>query len=76
VVTDGIMKDLVGAPRSRPDWGSNNPYAAAQAFLANHPEFTLEQPRWPFNESNGLADNVTYWPGAWLRRRQAERACA
>ncbi len=68
VATDGVMKDLVGAPRSQPDWAENNPYAAAQDFLATHPEFVLEQPPWPFNESNGLSENVTYWPGAWLRR--------
>ena len=69
VATDGIMKDLVGAPRSQPDWAENNPYTAASIFLAEHPEFTREQPPWPFNESNGLTENVTYWPGAWLRRR-------
>jgi cephalosporin hydroxylase len=69
VATDGIMKDLVGAPRSQPDWAENNPYSAARAFLAEHPEFALEQPPWPFDESNGLTENVTYWPGAWLRRR-------
>ncbi|MEK8021805.1 MAG: CmcI family methyltransferase [Candidatus Parabeggiatoa sp.] len=69
VVADGIMKDLVGSPRTHPDWAWNNPYEAAQAFLKNHPEFVLEQPQWPFNESNGLSENVvTYWPGAWLRR--------
>lgn len=68
VATDGIMKDLVGVPRSQPDWDENNPYTAAQAFLAAHPEFTLDPPRWPFDESNGLTENVTYWPGAWLRR--------
>jgi cephalosporin hydroxylase len=68
VATDGIMKDLVGAPRAQPDWAENNPYAAAREFLKEHPEFRLEQPEWPFNESNGLTENVTYWPGAWLRR--------
>ncbi|WP_309738615.1 CmcI family methyltransferase [Chamaesiphon sp. OTE_20_metabat_361] len=68
VATDGIMKDLVSAPRSQADWGTNNPYHAAQEFLATHPEFRLEQPKWEFNESNGLSENVTYWPGAWLQR--------
>lgn len=68
VATDGIMKDLVGAPRSSPDWESNNPYMAAQEFLKNHSEFVLEQPKWIFNESNGISENITYWPGAWLRR--------
>lgn len=68
VATDGIMKDLVGAPRSSPDWEFNNPYTAAQEFMQAHPEFVLEQPKWLFNESNGLSENITYWPGAWLRR--------
>jgi cephalosporin hydroxylase len=68
VATDGIMKDLVSAPRSQSDWDTNNPYHAAQEFLATHPEFKLEQPEWAFNESNGLSENVTYWPGAWLQR--------
>jgi cephalosporin hydroxylase len=36
-------------------------------FAAAHPEFVLEQPAWPFNESE-LSENVTHWPGAWLRR--------
>ncbi|RKZ54410.1 MAG: hydroxylase [Candidatus Parabeggiatoa sp. nov. 3] len=69
VAMDGIMKDLVGAPRTKPNWGWNNPYEAVKAFLKTHSEFVLEQPQWPFNESNGLSENVvTYWPGAWLRR--------
>jgi cephalosporin hydroxylase len=70
VVTDGIMKDLAGAPRTQPDWRENNPYTAAREFLTHHAEFQQEQPPWPFDESNGLTENVTYWPGAWLRRRR------
>ena len=68
IVTDGIMKDLAGAPRSHPDWTENNPFAASQEFLKSHREFKAEQPRWLFNESNGLSENITYWPGAYLRR--------
>jgi cephalosporin hydroxylase len=69
VATDGIMKELVGAPRSQPDWDTNNPFTAAQEFLKLHPEFVLEQPQWRFNESHGLKENITYWPGAYLKRR-------
>lgn len=76
VATDGIMKDLVGAPRSKPDWGTNNPCAAAEDFLIEHPEFVLEQPAWLFNESVGLERNVTYWPGAWLSRKGDTRTQA
>ena len=68
VATDGIMRDLVGAPRSHPNWGTDNPFTAAREFVENNREFTQEQPTWPFNESTGLSEDVTYWPGAWLRR--------
>lgn len=68
VATDGIMRDLAGAPRSSSDWKTNNPYEAAQEFVAAHRDFVVEQPAWPFNESLGLGRNVTYWPGGWLRR--------
>lgn len=68
VATDGIMKDLVGSPRSAPDWGTNNPFEAARDFLTVHPEFVLREPSWRFDESVGLRKNVTQWPGAWLER--------
>jgi cephalosporin hydroxylase len=67
VVMDGIMGKLVGAPRSKPDWGSNNPLQAARAWIARHPEFVVEEPPFQFNE--GLVkQRVTYWPGAYLKR--------
>lgn len=68
VATDGIMGDLVGAPRSHSDWSWNNPRVAAEEFTASHPEFELAPPDFPFNEGT-LAHRVTYWPGAWLRRK-------
>ena len=68
VATDGIMGELVGAPRSNADWGWNNPKEAAVEFSSKHPEFSLEQPMFPFNEGN-ILDPVTYWPGAWLKRK-------
>ncbi len=69
VATDGIMRDLTQAPRGNPEWSWDNPTEAAAEFARNHPEFVLEQPVWPFNES-GLRRNLTHWPGAWLRRRE------
>ena len=69
VATDGIMLDLHDVPRGSPDWTWNHPTAAAAEFAARHPEFILEQPPWPFNES-ALEHNITHWPGAWLRRKQ------
>jgi cephalosporin hydroxylase len=67
VAADGIMQDLVGAPRSQPDWGSNNPQQAVRDFLARRTDFVLEVPPKAFNE--GVVESpVTYWPAAWLRR--------
>lgn len=67
VATDGIMYDLHDVPRGEADWGTNNPMKAAQDFVAKHPNFVIEQPEWPFNESQ-LEHNITHWPGAWIRR--------
>jgi cephalosporin hydroxylase len=69
VATDGGMKDFSDVPRGKPEWSWDNPTAAAAEFAEKHPEFVLEQPAWPFNESD-LTRNITYWPGAWLRRRR------
>lgn len=67
VAMDGIMKDVVGAPRTSPDWVTNNPQTAVDEFLKTHPEFVLEEPPFPFNEGL-VTDRVTYWPNAFLRR--------
>jgi cephalosporin hydroxylase len=67
VAMDGIMSDLVGAPRSDDDWSWNNPMAAAQEYVAAHPEFMIDEPRFPFNEGN-VAERVTYWPSGFLKR--------
>lgn len=67
VATDGIMRDLADVPRGKRDWDQDNPERAARVFIERHPEFVLEQPAWPFNESQ-LEKNITHWPGAWLRR--------
>jgi hypothetical protein len=64
---DGIMADLVGAPRSRPDWSWNNPQEAVREFARAHPEFILAEPPALFNEG-AVTERVTYWPSAFLRR--------
>lgn len=69
VASDGIMQDLTGAPRSQPDWNVNNPRIAVDQFLRSNDQFEQIQPPWLFNESAGIRENVTYWPGAWLRRK-------
>jgi cephalosporin hydroxylase len=67
VATDGIMEDVFDAPRGQPGWRTDNPAAAAREFAAEHSEFRLEDPTWPFNESD-LERPVTHWPAAYLRR--------
>jgi len=68
VATDGIMNNVSNVPRGKPEWNTDNPATAAAEFARHHPEFVLEQPSWPFNEST-LTRNVTHWPNAWLRRK-------
>ncbi len=67
VAMDGIMKDLVGAPRSDPDWGWNNPTSAALEFVKSNPNFVIEEPTFAFNEGN-ITERVTYWPSAFIKR--------
>ena len=67
VATDGVMEIAHDVPRGNPAWQHDHPAAAAAEFAGRHPEFVLEQPPWLFNESK-LTENVTHWPGAWLRR--------
>ena len=67
VATDGIMLDLADVPRGMPGWETDNPSAAAREFAQRHPEFAIEQPAWPFCESD-LTANITHWPDAWLKR--------
>lgn len=69
VAMDGIMGQLVGAPRTSPDWTWNNPAEAVAEFLPAHPEFELLEPAFPFNEGL-ITERVTYWPNCFLRRRQ------
>lgn len=68
VATDGSMRDLHDVPRGAAEWKHDHPCAAAAEFAGAHPEFVLEQPPWPFNESR-LSKNITHWPDAYLRRR-------
>lgn len=67
VAMDGIQKDLVGAPRSSPDWATNNPAMAALEFVADNTNFVIEDPVIPFNEGT-IQEKVTYWPNAFVKR--------
>ena len=57
VACDGIMKQVVGAPRSQDDWIWNNPLSAIDEFLERQPNFECVEPNWPFNE--GLPGSVS-----------------
>ena len=67
VAMDGIMEDLAGAPRSSPDWSWNNPRQAALEFVAENPDFKIEEPPFAFNEGT-VTERVTYWPSAFIKR--------
>lgn len=67
VATDGYMQELEDAPRGQPGWSRDNPARAARDFVAKHPNFVIEEPKWPFNEST-LSGNITHWPDAWIKR--------
>jgi len=68
VVADGLMRDLVDVPGGKAEWATDNPLAAVDEFLLDHPEFQQVQPPWPFHEGS-LTENVSHWPGGWLRRQ-------
>lgn len=68
VATDGIMFDLEEVPGGQPGWATDNPKRAAEVFLRDHPEFELQSPPRLFQETK-ITEDLTYWPGAWLRRK-------
>ncbi|TDQ64080.1 cephalosporin hydroxylase [Maritalea mobilis] len=67
VACDGIMEQVVGAPRTSPEWAHSNPKAAAIEFASSNSNFEIQEPSWPFNESH-LKSRVTYWPSAFIKR--------
>jgi cephalosporin hydroxylase len=67
VAMDGIMEQVVGGPRTSPDWVWNNPRAAALDFVQANPDFVLEDPTFLFNEGL-ISKSVTYWPGGFIKR--------
>ncbi len=67
VVMDGLMPDLVGAPRTQADWEWNNPISAMEDFLKESRDFKEENPGYIFNE--GITDQyVTHWPRGYLKK--------
>ncbi len=67
VATDGIMAFLKGAPRSQPDWDTNNPKNAAEDFAKKNPGYQIIEPEFPFNEGD-IKKRVSYWPSAYIKK--------
>lgn len=67
VATDGIMEYVVGAPRTQPDWITNNPKKAAEFFVTQNEDFVIQEPEFPFNEGE-ITERVTYWPSAFIKK--------
>jgi cephalosporin hydroxylase len=67
VAMDGIMGEVVGAPRTQADWSWDNPRQAALAFVQGHPDFAIQEPPFLFNEGT-VTERVTYWPSAFIKR--------
>jgi cephalosporin hydroxylase len=67
VAADGIMEQVAGGPRTKPEWKVSNPKQAAIAFTQENPDFVIQEPEWPFNEGV-VRERVTYWPSAFVKR--------
>lgn len=67
IAADGIMEQVLGAPRTQPDWSWNNPKQAAVEFVRNNPDFIIEEPSFSFNEG-AITERVTYWPSGFIKR--------
>jgi cephalosporin hydroxylase len=67
VAMDGIMEQVVGAPRTGSDWSWNNPRQAALEFVRVNQDYVIEEPPFLFNEGN-VWNRVTYWPDAFIKR--------
>lgn len=67
VATDGIMELVCGLDRTSPEWITDNPKAAAIEFTKKNPNYVIESPAFPFNES-AITEPVTYWPSSYIKR--------
>jgi cephalosporin hydroxylase len=68
LVQDGNRGDFADVPRGNPEWAHDNGSDAALEFVKTHPEFTIEQPQWPFNES-WLTENISFFKNGWIKRK-------
>lgn len=66
LVADGIMNDVVGAPRSQENWVYDNPVEAVKQFLHVNHDFVEEEPKFKFNEGE-VHRPITYFKGGFLK---------
>jgi cephalosporin hydroxylase len=67
VAMDGIMEEVVGAPRTNSDWTWNNPRQAALEFVKLNQDFEIDTPNFVFNESK-TTNHITYFPSGYIKR--------
>ena len=67
VVMDGYLMELIGADSPDSNWATDNANLGVRAFAADHPEFAVEDPAMPFNESE-IRRPVIGFRGGLLRR--------
>jgi cephalosporin hydroxylase len=67
VATDGIMEQVAGGPRTKPDWKTNNPRQAALEFVSKNPGFAIVRPARPFQEGM-VQEPISYWPDGFIKR--------
>lgn len=70
IAMDGIMQDVVGAPRTAADWNWNNPQQAVAEFLQTEKNFVIEKAKFEFNEGI-VEDWITYAPQGILLKTRA-----
>ena len=59
---------MMGAPRSKQDWKTNNPITAIKKFLNKNKNFKISEKNFVFNESKLDINYVTYWPNAYIEK--------
>lgn len=73
VCTDGLQKYLNDTPRAIKEynesktWTNNNPLNAIFDFISENDSFIIEEPNFPFNESD-IDFRITHWPSAFLKK--------
>ncbi len=61
VAHDGAQAWVWDIPRGKPEWKNDHPLTAIHAFVASHPEFTID-PHW-------TRYGITSSPDGWLKKR-------